>query len=518
MPLAPYTGPFNKPELLHLLRRCLFGVKKADLNVFTNKSLSYTVNYLLTVPTTPPNPPLVNYTGDPNNAVGTTWVDGPPNNNFQGQRGASLRAWWVGLMLNQSTNIREKMVLFLHNHAPTTIGGSVQEALIAYRYNALLRQYALGNFKSFIRALTIDPAMLYYLNGRSNFRNAPNENYARELQELFTVGKDLPTHYTESDVQQAAKVLTGWRVNTTTYQTYFDPNVHDTGNKTFSTFYGGTVIAGKTGATAGDQELDALLNMIFAHPEVARHIVRKLYRFFVYYDIDSNIENNVIVPLADTFRNNNYELKPVLQELFMSQHFFDQVESRGCHIRNPLDFCVGTGRTFGLTGTAAVGDIPGIYSNYTFFRTYANQQTMDPGNPPDVSGWPAYYQKPNYHELWANADTLRKRKDFVDRIAVGTTGMKLDVLGFTASLSNPADPNALIAEVLELLHTLPSDSTTITSLKSILLSNQATDSYWTTAWTAYVNSPSNTTNLNIVRTRLQTFYQAVLGMAEYNLI
>lgn len=516
MPIVPFSGNFGKPELLHLLRRTLFGVKKADVAYFANKSLSQVVTTLLTVPTTPPNPPLVDYTGDPDNPVGTTWVDGPSNPTYQGQRYNSMRAWWMQLMVNQSPNIREKMVLFWHNHAPTTIGGAVGEALYVYQYNALLRQYAVGNFKSFIRALTLDPAMLFYLNGRTNFRNAPNENYARELQELFTVGKDLPSYFTESDVQQAARVLTGWRVRTTAPYTYFDSSVHDTGNKTFSSFYNNTVIAGKTGATAGDLELDALLNMIFAHPEVARFFVRKLYRFFVYYDIDVAVETNVIVPLADLLRASNYEVKPVLQALFTSQHFFDMAESRGCIIKNPLDFCAGTARTFGLTGLPA--DIPGLYTRYRFFRDSANQQRMDPGNPPNVAGWGAYYQKPDYHELWINADTLRKRKEFVDRMIVsGSNGMKADILTFTATLSNAANPNTLISEVLELLHTLPSEPATIAGLKSILLSNQATDTYWTTAWNTYLANPANTTNLNIVVTRLQAFYQAVLGMAEFHL-
>jgi len=519
MLLVPYTGPFGRPELLHLLRRTLFGINKSDVAYFNNQTLQQVVTTLLTPPPPPSNPPLVDYAGDPTLAIGTTWVNGPSNSNYQTQRGSSLRSWWSGQMLTQGVSLREKMVIFLHNHAPTTVGGAVNEAIYAYRYNVLLRNYALGNFKAFIRALTIDPAMLYYLNGRSNFRNAPNENYARELQELFTVGKDLPAYFTEGDVQQAAKVLTGWRVNNTTLQTYFDSNVHDPANKTFSNFYGNTVIQGRTGPTAGDLELDDLLNMIFAHPEVARYLVRKIYRFFVYYDIDSAIEANVIVPLADLFRSGNYAIAPVLRALFSSQHFFDQIESKGCYIRNPLEFCVGTGRTLGLTGMAAASDTTGRYRNYRFFRDSANQQTMDIGGPPDVSGWPAYYQMPGFHELWINADTLRKRKEFIDRMIVsGSSGMKADILLFTASLANPSDPNALIAEVIELLHTLPSDPPVIASLKSILLSNQASDSYWTVAWNTYQANPSNTTNLNVVRTRLQTFYQAVLGMAEYNLI
>ena len=265
-------------------------------------------------------------------------------------------------------------------------------------------------------------------------------------------------------------------MDNTTLSSYFDPNVHDTGNKTFSSFYNNTVIAGKSGTTAGNLELDALLNMIFAHPEVARYLVRKLYRFFVYYEIDAGIETNVIVPLADLFRANNYEVQPVLQALFTSQHFFDMAESQGCIIKNPLDFCVGTARTFGLTGMPA--DIPGLYRNYRFFRDSAGQQTMNPGNPPNVAGWGAYHQAPDYHELWINADTLRKRKEFADRILIsGSNGMKADILTFTASLTNAANPNTLISEVLELLHTLPSEPATIAGLKSILLSNQSTDAH-----------------------------------------
>jgi uncharacterized protein (DUF1800 family) len=526
MPIPAYAGNFGKAELIHLLRRTMFGVKKADITYFTGKSLPDIVSELLTFSSTPPNPPLVDFTNTTNPdlaGAGNTWVNIRDGNN-QSNRMNSLRAWWMGLMLNQDRTIREKMVLFLSNHIPTDIGNTVGEAQHCYQYNALLRQYAVGNFKSFIRAMTLEPAMMYYLNGRQNTRTAPNENYGRELQELFTVGKDLPTYYTEGDVQQAAKALTGWRVgtdanNATTYlKTYFDLSRHDTGNKVFSSFYGGVTITGVNNTTAGDVELDALLNMIFAHPEVARYIVRKLYRFFVYYNIDASIEANVIVPLADTFRSSGYEIKPVLEELFNSQHFFDTALSKGCLIKQPLDFVIGAARTFGLSGTAAPTDIPNTYRNWRFFRDRSNLQTQDPGFPPNVAGWPAYYQKPNYHELWINADTLRRKKEFIDVfITSGSNGMRGDILGFTAALDNPSDPNHLINEVMELLHTLPSDETLKTSLKAILLSNQTSDYYWTDAWNNYTSNPTNSSYLNTVQSRLRTFYTAVLNMAEFNL-
>ena len=143
---------------------------------------------------------------------------------------------------------------------------------------------------------------------------------------------------------------------------------------------------------------------------------------------------------------------------------------------------------------------------------------MKVGNPPNVAGWTAYYQSPSYHELWINAETLRRKKDFSDKLITSNyNGMSFDILGFTASLSDPSDPNALIDEVIELMHVISEDTTITTQLKSILLSNQALDVYWTDAWNNYINSPSNTTFLNTIRTRLRTFYQAVTAMAEYHL-
>jgi uncharacterized protein (DUF1800 family) len=191
--MTPYSGTFGKPELLHLLRRTLFGVRKSDLAYFANRSLSSVVTELLTVPSTPPSPPVNNYNSatytDPNIAAGATWVNGPSDSNVNFGRQQSLRSWWMGLIVNQDRNILEKMVLFLHNLVPTDIGGTFNEPIYSYRYNALLRQYALGNYKAFIRQMSIEPAMLYYLDGRLNTKTAPNENYGRELQELSQLEK-----------------------------------------------------------------------------------------------------------------------------------------------------------------------------------------------------------------------------------------------------------------------------------------------------------------------------------------
>ena len=524
--MTPYSGTFGKPELLHLLRRTLFGVKKSDLTYFANRSLSSVVTELLTVPSTPPSPPVKNYAQpatvtlpNPDSllAMGDTWVNGPSDNNVNFGRQQSLRGWWMGLIVNQDRNILEKMVLFLHNLVPTDIGGTFAEPIYSYRYNALLRQYALGNYKAFIRQMSIEPAMLYYLDGRLNTKTAPNENYGRELQELFTVGKDSLPYYTEDDVKAAAKVLSGWEIDAPNLNSKFTLSRHDITNKTFSSFYNSTVISGQNNATGGLTELDALLTMIFSKDEVSKYVVRKIYRFFVYYNIDATVETEVIEPLAATFRSSGFLLAPVMQELLTSQHFFDAQKARACMIKNPVDYIVGLAHQFGLAYTTPP-DYINQYKNWLYLLDSGINQQMRIGNPPNVAGWAAYYQAPSYHELWINAETLRRKKEFSDKlITSNNNGMSFDILGFTASLDNPSDPNALIDEVTELFHVVTDDATIKGKLKSILLSNQVTDSYWTTAWDAYVAAPTNTTNLNTVRARLRTFYQAITGMAEYHL-
>ncbi|HEX8461100.1 MAG TPA: DUF1800 family protein, partial [Segetibacter sp.] len=313
--LKAYTGAWTDNEVIHLLKRTMFGSKKADIDYFKTKTMSQAVDELLTPSAALPAPPLKDYneTGaltqpDTNILAGTTWVNDPNNDGtIQSRRRASFKKWWMGNMVNQDRSIREKMTLFLHNHFSTETN-DVGNAQYVYKHHAMLRTNAIGNFKNLVREITVDPAMLIYLNGQFNTATAPDENYGRELQELFCCGKGPGSLYTESDVKAAAKVLTGWRNNPATISSYFTASRHDTTNKQFSAFYNNTVITGRTGATAGDLELDALLTMVFNAQEVSKYICRRLYRWFVYYDIDSSVETNVIEPLAVIFRNNNYEL------------------------------------------------------------------------------------------------------------------------------------------------------------------------------------------------------------------
>ncbi len=521
--LTAYTGTFGTAELVHLLKRTMFGVKQADIAAFAGKPLNDVVDALLT-PTVAPLPPVNNYNSttytDATVAAGQTWVNAPySDGTADSLRTTSYKAWWTGLMINQSRSIQEKLVLFWHNHFSTQTA-TVADSRYEYKHNALLRAYALGNFQQFVKQITLDPAMLKYLNGYQNVKTAPNENYGREMQELFTIGKGPNSYYTESDVQTAAKVLTGYTINATTISSSFDATKHDTTNKQFSAFYGNTIITGKTGA-AGANELDDMLAMIFANNECAMFICRKLYRYFVYYNITADIEANVITPLAAVFRSNNYEIKPVLKALFTSAHFFDPL-NRGCVIKDPVDIIVGTCREFEIAFPADT-DYVNAYYMWDYIRNVSATIGQNIGDPPNVSGWPAYYQEPQYHEIWINSDTLPKRNQFTDTmIASGYSrnGKKIiiDVLAYTDKLSNPSDPNVLISDVLTQLYVVAVSQQVTDFLKSILLSSQLADHYWTDAWKAYKTTPTDASAKNIVTTRLQALYKYILDLSEYQLI
>jgi len=525
--LNPYTAPWTTNEIIHLLKRTMFGARKADIDYFKTKSMSQAVDELLSPTAPPPAPPINDYspgTPDPVIAAGQTWINNPTNDGtLNSVRRASFKKWWMGVMINQDRSIREKVTLFWANHFSTETN-DISVAHYVYNHHNLLRQFALGNFKQLVKNVTIDPGMLRYLNGYLNTATAPDENYGRELQELFTIGKDPITNlapYTEDDVKYAAKVLTGHRINGNTFAYFFDPTRHDISNKTFSSFYNNTVITGRSGA-AGAQETDDLLNMIFSKNEVAKFIARKLYRWFVYYVIDDATETNVIEPLANIFRDNNYEIKPVLSALLKSEHFYDVV-NQGCMIKSPTDHVVSCLREFGVVFPDTATYYADVYNMWNYLRNTAAQMAQDIGDPPNVSGWPAYYQAPQFHEIWINSDTLPKRNRFTDTMILSgysRNGKKIviDVVGFTKTLSNPTDPNVLIDDALSVLYRAPLSTQTKQTLKQqILLSNQSQDYYWSNAWLAYIADPGNMANYNIVNSRLKTLYQYLMDLSEYQL-
>jgi uncharacterized protein (DUF1800 family) len=530
--LEQYTGPWGRDQAAHVLRRTMFGPAKVDIDGFSQSTMLETVNRLLAPPSVEASQPL-NYDSHDIVPVGSTWVNAlykDPNPavtyNPTGTRTTSLKAWWMNLMINQPPSIREKMVLFWHNHFVTEMN-IVSDPRYSYLYVSLLRNNALGNFQTLVRQMSVEGAMLRYLNGNSNTASSPNENYGRELQELFTIGKGPEiapgdyTYYTEADVKAAARVLTGWRDTANTdgtvgpvTATFFSAR-HDTTDKQFSAHYGNTIIKG---STDGGAELDSMLAMIFAQPETVLYICRKLYRWFVYYVIDPTTESNVIGPMATLLTGNNYNILPVLDALFKSAHFYDPV-NMGCMIKNPVDFAAGIPRLFSLPIPAS--PVATQYAMWTYFVNQASSMDMFLGDPPNVAGWASYYQEPEYNELWINSDTLPKRTRLTDTLMQSgyTTGgatMKIDAIAFVKTLSNPSDPNVIVNETAQLLFANAITANQQAFLKETLLPGLP-DYEWAAEWNAYLANPTDPTALNSVQSKLVALIKFMMEMPEFQL-
>ena len=518
--LAPYAGPWTDVQATHLLRRTLFGPIRAEIVTAAGRSLAQVLDDLLT-PAPIPSPPLNVATTDTNVPIGQTWVTQSFDQTVEGVRRSSLRAWWMGQLVGQSMSLTEKMTLFWHNRFVVELG-DINDARYGYVYSALLRQQALGNIKQLTKDVTTTPAMLRYLNGNQSTATAPNENYGRELLELFTIGKGPLigpgnyTNYTEDDVKAAARVLTGWRDNATTQAGYYTASRHDTGSKQFSAAFGSRVIT-----NGGDQEYKTLVDMIFSQAETARNLCRALYRWFVYYVIDDTTEQQIIRPLATLLMQNNYEVAPVLRALLSSEHFFDAVNV-GCVIKSPIDFSVTVCRQMQVAFPPATGAVA-QYGMWDYLNSQTNVQQQYLGDPPNVAGWPAYYQTPQFYEMWINAVTLPRRNQLTDTlIGNGYTRnsfkLIIDPLALTLTLpaATAADPNLLIAEYNKMLLPLTLTTTQLAFLKDTLLPGLP-DFEWTVEWNAYLAAPTNTAKKNAVLTKLQAMLRAMMGLAEYHL-
>ena len=260
--------------------------------------------------------------------------------------------------------------------------------------------------------------------------------------------------------------------------------------------------------------------MIFAQNEVAKFIVRKFYRWFVYYDIDAGTEANVITPLADIFRNNNYEIKPVLSALFKSEHFFD-VLNQGCVIKTPADIVIGAMREYEVK-MPVLTDWDTSYGHWNTLYSFMTNMGLNLHDPANVAGMPAYYQEPSFHEIWITTDSLPKRNQFTDLMTnSGYTRnsfkMQFDFVAYAKLLSNPGNPNDLIDDALKYIYRLSLSPQVKQQMKTqMLLSNQQFDYYWTNAWAAYIASPT-TANFNIINTRLKDLFRYLMNLSEYQL-
>ena len=319
--LAAYTTPLDKVRAAHLYRRLGFSASVQTIDSAVGQNAGTLVDALINEAVT--MPPL----------AAPAWADWnnsnyPEDDDLAGQiRRAQQEEWAIaytnGLLTN---NLRDRLSFFWSNHFVTEIDVYDCNSFLYYYINCLQRN-AIGNFKTFVSEIGLTSAMLYYLDGVYNNGNNPNENYARELYELFTLGEG--NGYTEQDIIETAKALSGYveRGELGCEQVTFDPTRFDAGPKT---------ILGQTGNWNYNDVMDILFQQ--RPDQIAGFICKKLYEFFVHPDSDDDAGNaqNIITQMANTMVANNFEIAPVLSQLFKSQHFFDD-EAIGVIIKSPFD-------------------------------------------------------------------------------------------------------------------------------------------------------------------------------------
>ncbi len=521
--LPAYSGTWGYEQASHLLRRTIFGPTYAQMQTAVTDGLDVTVAQLL-APVAMPSPPVFYEEGHPN--IGEVWVDLPYNNDDNPFRVRSLSGWSISQLISQGISIREKMVLFWHNHFAVS-----NEAIFLpramYYYFTLLRQNALGDFKQMVKDITVDPAMLRFLNGSGSTKWAPNENYARELLELFTVGKgDLAgegdyTTFTEQDVAEMAKILTGWYAITYNNEeptgVMFYNSDHTEGDKQLSHRFNNAVVSEN-----GDQEYADLIDVIFAEQGlvVAKHICRKLYRWFAHSNLTSDVEQNVISPMADLLVMNNFTIEPVVETLLKSQHFYEECQ-RGSMVKNPIDYVLCFVKQMDF---AVPTDLSGSYYFWNYFRGMAGYVQMDYLSPPNVAGWKAYYQEPALYKVWINSTTLRFRRNLYYSFFYGYEpawgdDRRIEVLDFIATINNPSDADAVIEEFAKILFPQALPASQRDDLKAVLLSGAPLDnSYWYEAYTNYENDPLNLEYRTEVENRLRNLLVVMLQMPEFHLM
>ena len=377
-------------EARHLLARTGFSAAPAEIAALTGLSRPAAVERILAAAaaqaaagavTAPPG-----WTADglPPRAAGLSEIERLALRDRLREEGRELKAWWLREMLATPAPLAEVMTLFWHSHFTSSLA-KVKAPSLLFRQNALLRRHALSNFATLLRDIARDPAMLLYLDNARSRRLAPNENFARELLELFTLGEG---RYAEADLKEAARAFTGWSVDAASGAFRFRAAWHDGGDKQ---------ILGRRGAFGGEEVIDLLL----ARPETAETIVVKLWRQF----ISEQPDPAEVQRLAALFRDGGYEIRPLLAALLTGDAFWAP-ENRGRLVKSPVDLIVGTLRLFALPPF----DQPGADArDLAWLSRRLGQDLFDP---PDVKGWPG-------GTAWISGASLLDRQALITRITGG---------------------------------------------------------------------------------------------------
>ncbi|MCW9037590.1 DUF1800 domain-containing protein [Altibacter sp.] len=453
--LIPYVpsgaNPWNTGKVKHAFKRLGFGAPQPEVDAVLAMSPGDFIDSLVDtaagLPVTPA--PVWGYY-----AVSDF-------TNYEAENNQYIEDWRVQTGNDFiSEKLRGRLTFFWANHFVTELETYFYAPYLFQYYNTL-QTHCLGNFKDFVQAIGINSTMLVYLNGFENTNNNPNENYARELFELFTLGEG--NGYTETDITETSRALTGYNHwSEPGAAIYFDAITHDAGNKT---------IFGQTGPWGYED----VINILFQErsTEIATNICRKLYKFFVSPDVDAIVEQNVIIPLAQTFVTNNFELVPVLKQLFKSEHFFDE-RALGVVIKSPFDVMFTFANETGFFYDDSIMDA------FIYYAGLMGQELFDP---PDVSGW-------QRDETWINTSTLTGRWQLMEVYLdyLFYNGYDFTFTDLARDLTNDSNDPDFITQVLvdhfmaKPLHSLGDYAIATTIFKWEIPQNYYDDGIWNLSW------------------------------------
>ena len=546
--LTAISGALGTKNAAHFLRRTTFGPTRTSIDDFATKTVSEAFASI-TVPLTVPAAPIDPQTGE-------NWLPKPDDTNSGDESLFEyFKGWFMERMRTTGSNINEKMTFFYHAFLPAD-HSLIRNTTSLYYQNALYRQYALGNVKELLTKVCVDNSMLFYIDNTLNDKDEPNENFARELMELYTIGKgdqigpEDYTNYTEDDVKQAARVLTGIKHNfdfdtidtdtnlprgKVTLNANLQAHRHDAGSKTFTDKFNSTVVAPNPNLMIDDMtteegffdEISQLIDMIYEQEETSKFFARKLYRFFVYYKITDEVEQDIITPLATTLRNNNFEVKPVLEQLFSSEHFFDinnsahSVDNIGALIKSPIDMIIGTFCFFNLSMPTDYMDLYHYAYGQGISRLLTNQG-INFYTPIDVAGYPPYHQVPAYNRNWITPNNLAQRYNFANELINGKENdssemlYQLDIVEYvenTANVSDASDPNILVQELTDYMFTQTIPTERFDFFLNDVLLDTLSASNWTTEWNNYIATSDDAA----VRSQLEKLFRAIIQTPEYQL-
>ena len=385
-PLAPISaGRFDRDAARHLLRRAGFGPRPGQVERALERGLEATLGTLLEPPEHP----------------GTLREDA--RHLLAAGRIEALQSWWMALILGDHDPLRERMTLAWHDHFATS-SDKVDDVRLMHRQNEMLRDLALGDFRDLLQAVATDPAMLVWLDGNENRRGRPNENFARELMELFALGIG---QYTERDVTEAARALTGW--GTLGRGFHFRPEHHDGGTKR---------VFGRSGAFAGEQ----LLELVLEHPACPAWVARRLLAEFV----TAKPADGDVRAVAELLVEQDWNVGRTLARLLRSELFFAP-EHRRARIAGPVELVAFTIRATAAPTPPAEASRAAAEMGQALFR------------PPSVKGWDG-------GRSWIDAGTWVARHNFLARLAAshraGRSGRGFDL---TAACGEPADRAGIVA-------------------------------------------------------------------------